>query len=79
MPKEVLPMVSKPLIQYVDGGVCFGGVDTLIFVADQNNRTFEDQFDTSNEKKIVLRANGKDMQADKDYQTSPIRQSRFLR
>jgi UTP--glucose-1-phosphate uridylyltransferase len=60
MPKELLPIVDKPLIQYAVEEAIAAGIPTLIFVTDRNKRAIEDHFDANNELEIVLRARGKD-------------------
>lgn len=64
MPKELLPIVDKPLIQYAAEEAIAAGIDTLIFVTGRNKRAIEDHFDTNNELEAALRANGKYMKAD---------------
>ena len=64
MPKELLPIVDKPLIQYAAEEAIAAGIDTLIFVTGRNKRAIEDHFDSNNELETMLRARGKDAQAD---------------
>ena len=64
MPKELLPIVDKPLIQYAAEEAIAAGIDTLIFVTGRNKRAIEDHFDANNELETNLRAKGKDAQAD---------------
>ena len=64
MPKELLPIVDKPLIQYAAEEAIAAGIDTLIFVTGRNKRAIEDHFDANYELETMLRANGKDVQAD---------------
>ena len=64
MPKEMLPIVDKPLIQYAAEEAIAAGIDTLIFVTGRNKRSIEDHFDANNELEAALRASGKDSQAD---------------
>ena len=64
MPKELLPIVDKPLIQYAAEEAIAAGIDTLIFVTGRNKRAIEDHFDANNELETILRTNGKDAQAD---------------
>jgi UTP--glucose-1-phosphate uridylyltransferase len=64
MPKELLPIVDKPLIQYAADEAIAAGIDTLIFVTGRNKRAIEDHFDANNELEAMLRAKGKDEQAD---------------
>ena len=63
MPKELLPIVDKPLIQYAAEEAIAAGIDTLIFVTGRNKRAIEDHFDANNELETVLRAKGKYEQA----------------
>ena len=64
MPKELLPIVDKPLIQYAAEEAIAAGIDTLIFVTGRNKRAIEDHFDANNELETMLRSKGKDAQAD---------------
>lgn len=64
MPKELLPIVDKPLIQYAVEEAIAAGIDTLIFITGRNKRAIEDHFDANNELESLLRATGKDAQAD---------------
>ena len=64
MPKELLPIVDKPLIQYAAEEAIAAGIDTLIFVTGRNKRAIEDHFDANYELETMLRANGKEAQAD---------------
>lgn len=59
-PKEMLPVVDKPLIQYAAEEAVAAGVDTLIFVTGRNKRSIEDHFDTAYEMERELEARGKD-------------------
>ncbi len=64
MPKELLPIVDKPLIQYAAEEALAADIDTLIFVTGRNKRAIEDHFDANNELESILRSRGKDAQAD---------------
>ena len=64
MPKELLPIVDKPLIQYAAEEAIVAGIDTLIFVTGRNKRAIEDHFDANNELESMLRAQGKNTKAD---------------
>ena len=63
MPKELLPIVDKPLTKYVEEEAIAAGIDTQIFVMGRNKRAIEDHFDANNELETMLRAMGKDAQA----------------
>ena len=52
MPKELLPIVDKPLIQYAAEEAIAAGIDTLIFVTGRSQRAIEDHFDANNELKL---------------------------
>ncbi|MDA9178364.1 UTP--glucose-1-phosphate uridylyltransferase GalU [Amylibacter sp.] len=64
MPKELLPIVDKPLIQYAVEEAIAAGIDTLIFVTGRNKRAIEDHFDVNKELELALRLKGKNEQAD---------------
>jgi len=64
MPKELLPIVDKPLIQYAAEEAIAAGIDTLIFVTGRNKRAIEDHFDVNKELELALRSKGKNDQAD---------------
>ena len=64
MPKELMPIVDKPLIQYAAEEAIAAGIDTLIFVTGRNKRAIEDHFDNNQELEMALRAKGKDDQAE---------------
>lgn len=71
MPKELLPIVDKPLIQYAVEEAIAAGIDTLIFVTGRNKRAIEDHFDNNQELEMALRAKGKHAQADMVKHISP--------
>ena len=64
MPKELLPIVDKPLIHYAVDEAIAAGIDTLIFITGRNKRAIEDHFDNNQELEMALRAKGKVEQAD---------------
>ena len=64
MPKELMPIVDKPLIQYAAEEAIAAGIDTLIFVTGRNKRAIEDHFDNNQELEMALRDKGKDDQAE---------------
>ena len=53
MPKELLPIVDKPLIQYAVEEAIEAGIDTLIFVTGRHKRAIEDHFDSNQESKVA--------------------------
>ena len=62
--KELLPIIDKPLIQYAAEEAIAAGINALIFVTGWNKCSIEDHFDTNNEVETMLRAKGKDAQAE---------------
>lgn len=58
-PKEMLPIVDKPLIQYAVEEAIEAGVTELIFVTGRNKRAIEDHFDTAFELENELEAKNK--------------------
>ena len=59
-PKEMLPIVDKPLIQYAVEEAIEAGITELIFVTGRSKRAIEDHFDTSYEIEAELEARGKE-------------------
>lgn len=58
MPKELLPVIDKPIIQYAVEEAIEAGIDTLIFVTGRNKRAIEDHFDANLELEAALAAKG---------------------
>lgn len=58
-PKEMLPVVDKPLIQYAVKEAIDAGCDEIIFVTGRGKRAIEDHFDVSHELETQLEAAGK--------------------
>jgi UTP--glucose-1-phosphate uridylyltransferase len=59
-PKEMLPIVDKPLIQYAVEEAIAAGATRLIFVTGASKRAIEDHFDTDPELERALTDSGKD-------------------
>ncbi|MBI4039009.1 UTP--glucose-1-phosphate uridylyltransferase [Candidatus Daviesbacteria bacterium] len=62
MPKEMLPIVDKPVIQYVVEEVVASGIDNIIIVTGATKRAIEDHFDAPNEDLVQNLINGKKAQ-----------------
>ena len=54
MPKELLPVLDKPLIQHAVEEAVAAGIETLIFVTGRNKRAIEDHFDRNLELEASL-------------------------
>jgi len=59
LPKEMLPVVDKPLIQYAVEEAAAAGIEEFIFVTGRNKTAIEDHFDHSFELEETLLAKGK--------------------
>lgn len=63
MPKEMLPIVDKPIIQLVVEELVEAGIEDIIFVTRWDKKPLEDHFDHSTALEDDLRKNGKDAYA----------------
>src|SRR3954471_12930929 len=84
-PKEMLPVVDKPLIQYAVEEAYAAGIRHMIFVTGRNKRAIEDHFDTAYELESELEAAGKQQLLDLVHSIQPgdmvlsyVRQPRSL-
>ena len=60
LPKEMLPLVDKPLIQYVVEEAVQSGIESILIVTNRDKTTIEDHFDVSYELEHVLSERGKE-------------------
>ncbi|MBB5324244.1 UTP--glucose-1-phosphate uridylyltransferase [Anoxybacillus tepidamans] len=58
-PKEMLPIVDKPTIQYIIEEAVNSGIEDIIIVTGRNKRAIEDHFDKSVELEMLLERTGK--------------------
>ena len=84
-PKEMLPIVDKPLIQYAVEEAVAAGITEMIFITGRTKRAIEDHFDKAYELETELEARGKQAMLDVVRKTVPagvnciyIRQSEAL-
>jgi UTP--glucose-1-phosphate uridylyltransferase len=63
-PKEMLPIVDKPLIQYAVEEAAAAGITEMIFVTGRNKRAIEDHFDKAHELETELERKNKDVLLD---------------
>src|SRR5207302_6741862 len=59
VPKEMLPVVDKPVIQYIVEGAVESGIEEVVLVTAASKRAIEDHFDRSFELEYRLEASGK--------------------
>ena len=71
MPKEMLTVVDKPLIQYAVEEALEAGIEQLIFVTGRGKGALEDHFDVSFELETTMRARGKSMAAIEHIRQQP--------
>jgi UTP--glucose-1-phosphate uridylyltransferase len=60
VPKEMLPLVDKPVIQYIVEGAAASGIDEVVIVTSASKRAIEDHFDRFWELEYRLEQAGKD-------------------
>ncbi|RNC67488.1 MAG: UTP--glucose-1-phosphate uridylyltransferase [Desulfuromonadales bacterium] len=58
-PKEMLPLIDKPLVQYVVEEAVAAGIEQILFVTGRGKRAIEDHFDISFELEAMLQEKGK--------------------
>jgi UTP--glucose-1-phosphate uridylyltransferase len=58
-PKEMLPVVDKPLIQYAVEEALAAGAQRLVFITGASKRAIEDHFDSDQELELMLKLQGK--------------------
>jgi UTP--glucose-1-phosphate uridylyltransferase len=58
-PKEMLPLVDRPLVQYVVEEACAAGLERIVIVTGRGKNAIEDHFDTSFELERMLEERGK--------------------
>jgi len=59
IPKEMLPLVDKPLIQYCVEEAIASGIEDIIIITGRGKTAIEDHFDTSKELELLLEEKGK--------------------
>ena len=59
-PKEMLPIVDKPTIQYIIEEALASGIKDILIITGHNKRSIEDHFDYNPELELNLREHGKD-------------------
>jgi UTP--glucose-1-phosphate uridylyltransferase len=71
MPKEMLTVVDKPLIQYAVEEALDAGIEQIIFVTGRNKGSLEDHFDISYELEDTMRSRGKSLDAISNIRMKP--------
>jgi UTP--glucose-1-phosphate uridylyltransferase len=71
IPKEMLPVVDRPLIQYAVDEAREAGIEQMIFVTGRGKSAIEDHFDISFELENLLTSRGKSLEAIEDTRFRP--------
>ncbi|PIR75318.1 MAG: UTP--glucose-1-phosphate uridylyltransferase [Candidatus Magasanikbacteria bacterium CG_4_9_14_0_2_um_filter_42_11] len=59
MPKEMLPILDKPVVQYIVEEMVASGIKDIMFVTSWNKRSIEDHFDRNHDQEFFLKEQGK--------------------
>src|SRR6056297_1867293 len=59
-PKEMLPIVDKPTLQYIIEEAIESGIEDILIITGRNKKSIEDHFDKSVELELALEEKGKD-------------------
>jgi len=78
-PKEMLPIVDKPTIQYVIEEAAAAGIEDILIITGRNKRAIEDHFDRSIELELMLREKEKHDELKKIQQISDLANIFYIR
>lgn len=78
-PKEMLPIVDKPTIQYIIEEAVEAGIQDIIVVTGRNKRSIEDHFDRSIELELELERSGKQEMLDMVKEISDMANLHYIR
>lgn len=79
MPKEMLPIVDKPTIQYIIEEAVEAGIEDIIIVTGKSKRAIEDHFDYSPELERNLEEKGKTELLEKVKKASNLADIHYIR
>lgn len=79
MPKEMLPIVDKPVIQYVVEELVNSGITDIVIVTGWHKRAIEDHFDYPNELIQTLKEQGKDKLIEEVKRTAELANFIYIR
>lgn len=80
MPKEMLPLIDKPIIQYVVEELVEAGIEDIIIVSNYNKRSIEDHFDVPGAELVAaLKASGKTKQLEELQKVSDLANFVYVR
>ncbi|WP_028951140.1 UTP--glucose-1-phosphate uridylyltransferase GalU [Sulfurihydrogenibium subterraneum] len=78
-PKEMMPLIDKPIIHYIVEEAVNSGIETIIFVTGRHKRAIEDYFDYYPELEQVLRKSGKEEEIEKLREISNMAEFVYIR
>ncbi|PIR82152.1 UTP--glucose-1-phosphate uridylyltransferase [Candidatus Kaiserbacteria bacterium CG10_big_fil_rev_8_21_14_0_10_59_10] len=78
-PKEMLPVIDKPVIQYLVEEAVEAGITDIIFITGRNKRAIEDHFDASPELEAQLENNGKEEVLERIRRVSELARFSYVR
>src|SRR5689334_22181543 len=78
-PKEMLPVVDKPAIQYVVEEAVAAGIDDILIITGRSKRSLEDHFDRNFELEYYLQERGKQDQLDEIKTLAEMADIHFVR
>ena len=78
-PKEMLPVVDKPAIQYVVEEAVRSGIDDILIITGRGKSTLENHFDRMIELEADLRSKGKDQELDQVLKLSEMADIHYVR
>ncbi len=78
-PKEMLPVVDKPAIQYVVEEAVAAGLDDILFVTGRSKRPLEDHFDRNLELEAALEAKGDDVRLRSVTESNDLARIHYVR
>lgn len=79
MPKEMMPLVDKPIIQRVVEELTDAGIETIVIVTGWNKRSIEDHFDNNFELEVELERSGKEKELDEIRKISNLAEFIYIR
>lgn len=79
MPKEMLPIVDKPTIQYIVEEAVASGIEDILIISGRGKRAIEDHFDKSFELEETLAARGKLKELEEIQQISELANIHYIR
>ena len=78
-PKEMLPIVDKPTLQYIIEECVASGIEEILIITGRNKKSIEDQFDRSVELEMELEKSGKEEMLKMVREISDIVNIHFIR